>query len=193
MEDRSIKIVYTIKFSPIRNGRNLFRPLSLECSPGEIVVLMGPSGIGKSSLLEALAGKLKYCGEVECKNIFKIFQETEQLFPWLTVHENLLLIDKNINWHKISKQWELQGFLNRLPNNCSVGQRQRLTLLRAIYGKYQTLLCDEPMSGVDKETALQICLDFKKLVKQKKKTVVWVTHNENEAKILTKNIIKLKS
>ena len=159
--------------------------------PGEIIVLMGPSGIGKSSSLEAMSGKLDYSGQVQCKNFFKIFQDTEQLFPWLSVHKNLLLANNDVNWHNISKKWQLQSLIDKLPNDCSVGQRQRLTLLRAIYSKYETLLCDEPMSGVDKETALLICQDFKKLVKLKKKSVIWVTHNENEAKILTKKIIRL--
>jgi len=81
--------------------------------------------------------------------------------------------------------------LDKMPNECSVGQKQRFTLMRALYSDRSILLCDEPMSGVDGATGKEIVREFKKLVKSTNKKVLWVTHNQTEAKQLGK-VIKVK-
>jgi len=78
-----------------------------------------------------------------------------------------------------------------MPNECSVGQRQRFTLIRALYSDRPILLCDEPISGVDYSTGKEIIREFKKLVKETNKKVLWITHNMKEAKHLGK-VITLK-
>jgi len=173
--------------APLRNSRGLFKPINLSISPGEIGVIMGPSGVGKSSLLDSIAEDLPYSGSITTKGkFFRVFQETDQLFPWMTVHNNLKLADKNIDWVKLTKRWKLDVCLDKLPDCCSVGQRQRLTLLRALHSDKDNILCDEPLSGVDKDTAVTIIDFFKKEVKRTQKQVVWVTHDLNEAKMLGK-------
>ena len=157
------------------------------------MVLTGASGIGKSSLLGSIQKKVEYTGQIECGEVFNIFQDTEQLFTWCSILKNLKFANPAIDWIEKSKPWGLDILLNNKPNECSVGQRQRLTLLRAVYSGYKNLLCDEPMSGVDEETAENICLDFKELVEQKKLHVVWVTHDQTEAKILTEKIITIRT
>ena len=98
---------------------------------------------------------------------------------------------KNTDWKKHAKQFNLEHKLENFPNECSVGQRQRFTLLRAIHSGKSVLLCDEPLSGVDSDTALKICEEFTEHVEKNKKTVLWVTHNQTEAEQLGE-IIKLK-
>jgi|TARA_A100001011_G_scaffold395232_1_gene489623 ABC-type nitrate/sulfonate/bicarbonate transport system ATPase subunit len=178
--------------SPLRRNKILFSPLSFSMKPGQVLVLMGSSGIGKSSLLECVTGNLKHTGEIKGNtNYFNVYQDTEQLFPWMTVLENLQLANNKTNWHKHAEQFKLAHKLENYPNECSVGQRQRFTLLRAIHSGKSVLLCDEPLSGVDSDTAIKICNEFRNYVKQNKKTVLWVTHNQTEAEQLGK-IIKLK-
>ena len=78
--------------SPLRRNKILFSPLSFSMKPGQVLVLMGSSGIGKSSLLECVTGNLKHTGEIKGNtNYFNVYQDTEQLFPWMTVLENLQL------------------------------------------------------------------------------------------------------
>ena len=178
--------------SPLRRNKVLFSPLSFTMEPGKILVLMGPSGVGKSSLLECVAGNLKHTGQIKGNiDFFNVYQDTEQLFPWMTVIENLQLANKNTGWKKHAKQFNLEHKLENFPNECSVGQRQRFTLLRAIHSGKSVLLCDEPLSGVDSDTALKICEEFTEHVEKNKKTVLWVTHNQTEAEQLGE-IIKLK-
>jgi len=180
-----------ISVAPLRNNVELFRPITLHLRPGEVNTLMGASGIGKTSLLECISGGCEYTGKIiDNSNIFRVFQDTEQLFPWMTVRENLKLVT-DINWNKIAKKLKLEKHLDKMPNECSVGQKQRFTLMRALYSDRSILLCDEPMSGVDSATGKEIVREFKKLVKSTNKKVLWVTHNQTEAKQLGK-VIKVK-
>lgn len=177
--------------TPLRNKKSLFRPLTIRVREGEICCLMGPSGIGKSSLLDAIDNSCEYKGHIENNdNIFRVFQDTNQLFPWMTIRKNLKLV-ADIDWGKISKQIGLDQHIDKYPDQCSVGQKQRFTLLRALHSDRSILLCDEPLSGVDDATGRDIVKEFKKLVKKTNKKVLWVTHNPLEAKQLGK-VIKIK-
>jgi len=171
--------------APVRSGRPLFRPLDLETKSGEITVIMGKSGIGKSSLLDSIAGTLSHTGEIQRPGpVFRVFQDHDQLFPWMSVLDNLLLCDTKQDWIMLCKEWHLDHLLDSRPDQCSVGQRQRFTLLRALYNAKPVILCDEPMSGVDRDSAGMILRDFVAQVKHTGKTVLWVTHNLQEASML---------
>ena len=178
------------KVSPIRAKKVLFNPISFTIKYGNIVVLMGASGIGKSSLIEAISGSLDHTGKISQKtDHFIVFQDTEQLFPWMTILDNLKLSNAKTNWEEHLKTFKLSHKLQNYPNECSAGQKQRITLLRAIHSGKSVLLCDEPLSGVDKDTAFKICKEFKNYVKKTKKKVLWVTHDHKEAKLLGKVIV----
>lgn len=177
--------------TPIRNNKKLFLPLTLKLTYGKVCCIMGSSGIGKTSLLDSIVGQCDFTGRItDNQNIFRVFQDTNQLFPWMTIRQNLELVSK-VDWDKITKPLRLQEHLDKKPLECSVGQRQRFTLLRALHSDRSILLCDEPMSGVDRNTAKQILKEFKKLVGETNKKVLWVTHNPIEAKQLGK-VVKIK-
>ena len=174
-----------VKVAPVRNKNPLFSPITVDVAAGSIVSIMGPSGIGKSSLLESISGVLPFTGQLQTGGkIFRVFQETDQLFPWMSVLDNLKLINKTVDWKTHAKTWQLEHLLLGSPAECSVGQRQRFTLMRAIYSDRPNLLCDEPLSGVDQKNGKDIIDIFKKEVKRNQKHVIWVTHNPNEAKQL---------
>ena len=177
--------------APIRNGITLFKPINLTLGSGKIVTLMGASGIGKTSLLECIAGNCHHVGQIQNKNsIFRVFQDTNQLFPWMTIRKNLQLV-ADIDWDLIAKQIGLNQHLDKMPEECSVGQRQRFTLIRALYSDRSILLCDEPISGVDYSTGEEIIKEFKRHVKKSNKKVLCITHNPKEAKQLGK-VIKIQ-
>lgn len=167
-------------FSPIVNNQELFHPVNLHVLPGEIVTIMGSSGIGKSSLFRAIDNGIDYTGNVQIGQFWQIYQDDNQLFPWMTVEKNLDLSTK-LDWREWANRWGLSEFQNRKPQHLSVGQRQRFTLLRAACSGVDTLLCDEALSGVDGLTSMKICRDMRAIAKDLNLRILWITHNIAES------------
>jgi ABC-type nitrate/sulfonate/bicarbonate transport system ATPase subunit len=158
----------------------LFHPVSFSVEPGNCTVIMGRSGIGKSSLLNAICGSVKYNGKINTEKTFSVFQDSNQLFPWYTIRKNLDLVCKN-DYNNIVKDWNLTHLLDVNPHKISGGQRQRFTLIRAICSGAKVLLCDEPCSALDMHTGNMVVKEFKKIIKQNNLCCLWVTHNPIEA------------
>jgi ABC-type nitrate/sulfonate/bicarbonate transport system ATPase subunit len=115
----------------------------------------------------------------------------------MTIEKNLKFACKNTK-NNILQKWNIEHLINFLPHQLSVGQRQRITLARALQRKEKILLCDEPLSAVDSINKIKIAKDFKDTAALNKKTVVWVTHDVLEAKavgddimIINKNSFKI--
>ena len=158
-------------FSLALPGRILLQPATLEVAAGEIVTIMGPSGIGKTSLLSAIAGDLSSPlttqGRViltgndvthlrpERRRIGRLFQD-DMLFPHLTVGENLLFgMARGAREMRLQKMEQalasvdLAGCENRPPHTLSGGQGQRVALMRMLLAEPSCVLLDEPFSKLD--------------------------------------------
>lgn len=186
--------------------------ISFKISEGEKFVLLGTSGSGKSTVLKHINGLIKSSsGEIIIneehissldiielrRNTGYVIQEGG-LFPHYTVRENINLIPylkKELSKEQISdKTHELlhslkldENILDKYPNELSGGQMQRVGIARALAANPKLLLFDEPLSALDPITKSHILEDFISLQEFKIKTIVWVTHDLNEAiKIGTK-------
>lgn len=157
----------------VRQGRTLFEPLSLTVEAGQVATLMGPSGIGKSSLLEALvmpSDGLCLSGEIRMDglrmplhrallgHVRTVFQEP-MLFPHLSVRGNIALSvaawpkrDQAAAIDAVLARLELPGLADADPMALSRGQQMRVALARALIGKPRILLLDEPFSALDAAT-----------------------------------------
>lgn len=158
-------------FSLALPSRILLQPATLEVAAGEIVTIMGPSGIGKTSLLSAIAGDLPAPltaqGRViltgnditnlrpERRRMGRLFQD-DMLFPHLTVGENLLFgMARGAREMRLQKMEQalasvdLAGFENRPPHTLSGGQGQRVALMRMLLAEPSCVLLDEPFSKLD--------------------------------------------
>jgi len=176
----------------VSDNTPLFAPIDLSVQTGEIAVIMGTSGVGKTSLLTSLAIQNDFI----FKNHFRIFQESHQLFSWMTVRKNLELVCQK-PYIELVKRWNLEPYLDYSPSKLSGGQRQRFTLIRGLCSGLRILLCDEPLSALDGLTGATVAKDFREIVHEENLTVIWVTHNVTEARIvgdciylLSKNGIK---
>ena len=171
---------------------------------GDIVCLLGPSGIGKTTILRTIAGlqkiqkgyiKLKekiisakeINVEPENRNISLAFQENS-LFPHYTVLKNIQLgADKNkhkkqkISIKEIVELLDINSILNQYPHQISAGEAQRASLARTLLTQPDLLLLDEPLSNVDQSFKEGIQVKLKKILKKLKITTIIVTHDSYEA------------
>jgi ABC-type nitrate/sulfonate/bicarbonate transport system ATPase subunit len=177
--------------SPLVNGKPLYQGISANIAHGKSIAVMGVSGIGKSLLLKSILGEWQHSGSKKINgNLFMVFQDQDQLFPWMTVEKNLNFALIQIN-RKQLQLWGVDHLLKLMPYQLSVGQKQKITLLRALLRNETILLCDEPLSGVDNISRIKIAKEFKFLASKIGKTVIWVTHDVLEAKQIGDQIMIL--
>ena len=170
---------------PLRDGHTLHEPVNLTVKPGEILCIIGASGVGKTSLLDAVRGQIAYHGRIDNKGeLFSVYQSDNQMFPWFSIIKNFELA-KCKNWQQWVEKWKLDHLLHKSPRELSSGQRQRLVLIRALSTSADLLLCDEPLNNLDSLGSKNIAQDFRDAIKQKKQTsAIWITHDLIEAKLI---------
>ena len=192
---RLVDVLYG--FSPTDS---VLRDLSLCILPGEFVAVVGPSGCGKTTILNLLAGDMKpNSGTVEIRGVTRRVFQQDGLFPWRTVAENIALglgreIAPEECAHQIKKMLALIGlekFADHYPHQLSGGMRQRVELARALSGESDILLMDEPFSALDYLTRLRLRRELARLLEEKPRTVVLVTHDIEEAVQLADRVVVL--
>ena len=186
----------SLSFGPVE----VLREISLTISQGEFVAIIGPSGCGKSTLLNVLSGDEKpSSGRVERHGQVRMVYQQDGLFPWQTVTENIalglrFLTDERERQQQIRELVELirlEGYENHYPHQLSLGMRQRVELARALAGESDMLLMDEPFSALDYLTRLRMRGDLARLIAERPRTVVLVTHDIEEAAQLADRIVVL--
>ncbi|MBD1929981.1 ATP-binding cassette domain-containing protein [Trichocoleus sp. FACHB-90] len=195
------------------NGRPLISNLSFSIQQGETLVLLGRSGCGKTTTMKLINALLMpTSGEVRVEGISTrewnpiklrrqigyVIQETG-LFPHFTVERNVGLVPALEGWksdrirQRASELLHLVGldpqkFAPRYPHELSGGQRQRVGVARALAADPPILLMDEPFGALDPVTRLEIQREVRQLQQQLSKTIVFVTHDIQEAFILASRI-----
>jgi len=181
--------------------------VSFQAEKGELIAILGRSGCGKSTLLKIVAGFLppgsgkillneqpvSEPGPDRCV----IFQE-DALFPWLTVGENITFGLKGKKISKKQKAAEMKRFLNLvgltefrdyLPSELSGGMKQRVALARVLILQPQVLLMDEPFASLDAQSREEMQNLLLSLWKELSHTILFVTHDVNEAVVLADRIL----
>lgn len=174
--------------------------LDLEIAHGEFVAIVGPSGCGKSTLLNLLSGYDEpSSGSISRNGTARMVFQQDGLFPWLTASENIELGLRHIRdareRERQSKQMlaliGMEGWGEHYPHTLSGGMRQRVEIARALAGQTDTLLLDEPFSALDYITRLRLRNEFARLLNERPRTVVFVTHDIEEAAHLADRVIVL--
>lgn len=183
--------------------------ISFNIAAGEFVSVLGPSGSGKTTLLTMIAGfESPSSGRISIggrditaaapnrRNIGMVFQKYA-LFPHMTVHQNVafplrmrrverLAIKDRVR--RVLDLVQLVGFDRRYPNQLSGGQQQRVAVARALVCEPPVLLMDEPLGALDKNLREAMQLEIKRIQSRLGATVVYVTHDQDEAMTLSDRV-----
>lgn len=190
----NITILYDISLS--FQEVTVFNNFKLDIPKGKITCIVGPSGCGKTSVLNLLAGFIKdYTGQVnvEGEKIGYIFQE-DRLLPWETVYQNIRLVREEEDHNEIMKlleALELSDFADKYPHQLSGGMRQRCAIARGFYYHSTLLLMDEPFKSLDYDLRLNLVNYLGRLWEKNQSTVIFVTHDIDEALLLGHKVIVL--
>ncbi len=177
------------------DGRvSIYDSFKLTLKRGECVAITGPSGVGKSTLLELIAGVLKPTrGSIEVGNIGWIFQDPYSSFhPSYTIYQQIEEVAGKSFLDYIDPQSVNidRALLDRYPNELSGGQLQRCSILRALAMEPDILLCDEPTSALDNITQLKT---MKLLVSLLDRVgILLITHDIDLARWIADRVVKLE-
>ncbi len=171
----------------------VLRPLDLTVAEGEFVGIVGPSGSGKTTPLSILSGHLTPTGgKVIRTGRTRTVYQSDGLFPWRTVRANIALgAASSSEVDDLLTLVGLTDFANAYPHQLSGGMRQRVELARALAGETDLLLLDEPFSALDYLTRLKMRAELARLLSERPKTVVLVTHDIEEAAKLADSVLVL--
>ena len=191
----------------------VLKGVDLDIAPGEFFALLGPSGSGKSTLLRLIAGFVRHQrGELLVdgqdltalepweRQVGLVFQNYA-LWPHLTVWDNVAFglverrVPKETIREKVGAALELVGlsaYGERRPGQLSGGQQQRVALARAIVLRPRLLLLDEPLSNLDARLRLEMRAELRRLQRQIGVTMLYVTHDQEEALSLSDRIVVMR-
>lgn len=180
-----------------RFGRvQVLRDIAFTVARGETVALVGPSGIGKSTVLRIVAGLDRaYDGTVRRPGtIAMVFQEPT-LLPWRSALQNLTLIHDGLSDHAARDMLArvgLEGRGDAFPRALSLGQQRRLALARAFAGAPDLLIMDEPFVSLDPDLADQMLGLTQQLIAEHRPATLFVTHARSEATRLGARVLELR-
>ena len=192
-----------IKNLHVAYGENtVFDGFDIGFKESKISVVLGGSGVGKSTLLNAIAGLVPYSGSIERAEgeVSYIFQNT-RLIPGISVYKNLDLIlraiikDRHERKRRIEemlKLLEIEGEAKKLPTELSGGQAQRVAMARAYLYPSKILLLDEPFKALDTALKGRLIKTLISLNEREPRTVIFVTHSIDECLLLADDYFVLE-
>jgi NitT/TauT family transport system ATP-binding protein len=210
MKSLTIEHLQKTYFDPFANKQvTAIRDISLAVEAGDFVAVVGPSGCGKTTMLNLIAGFLDPTGgqiRVDGRAVSGpgpdrgvVFQSFA-LFPWRTVLDNVAFGPKmrgvpKARRHEIAREYlalaGLSHAAERYPNELSGGMQQRVGVVRALANEPDVLLMDEPFASVDAQTRMTLQEELTRIWEQRRPTVVFITHDVNEAVFLANRVVVL--
>ena len=200
------------------DGTEALKNVSLTIPTGKLTVIIGPSGCGKTTLMkminhleaptsgEVLIDELsiKDRDDVELRRSIGYVIQRIGLFPHMTIAKNASIVPKLKGWSEEKTQTRIRELMNivgldpdtyleRFPLELSGGQQQRIGVVRALAGDPNIMLMDEPFSALDPISREQLQDELRNLQKRIKKTIVFVTHDMDEALKIADHIIVLRA
>lgn len=179
------------------DSTEVFGGLNLTVKANKVTVIMGASGSGKTTLLNCIAGLTPYDGEISGVNGASFVFQEDRLVPFMSVYENLdFTLQKSVKKaerkEKILAMIESVGLedkINSVPDELSGGQKKRVSLARAFLSDSNLILMDEPLNSLDLGLKIKIAQLIETLTEKYNKTVIFVTHDIDEALTIADDIV----
>lgn len=210
IELKSIEKVYEDGFQALKN-------INLAFEDGKINVLIGPSGCGKTTTMKLLnrlvdytEGQILFDGDdikqinpIELRRKVGFVIQNIGLFPHMTIYNNVATVPKLLKWdrekihHRVNELLDMVNldpdtYRGRYPSELSGGQKQRIGVIRALAAEPSTILMDEPFSALDPMSREQLQDELLRLQREINKTIIFVTHDMDEALKIADQIILMK-
>lgn len=211
MSEESILQIHHLNKTFLVDGERIeiLKDINLDIKKGEFVTIVGHSGCGKSTLLKIIAGLIQFdSGEIvrngsrdisPSLDCGMVFQE-HRLLPWLKIKDNIAFgIGKlpRAERERLVKQHlelvKIQDFANVYPSQLSGGMSQRAAIARGLVADPEILLLDEPFGALDAMTRTMMQKEILRIWKEKKTTMIMVTHDLDEALILGQRVVIMSS
>lgn len=183
--------------------------VTFETCEGEFLAIVGPSGSGKTTLLRAIAGlihpqsgAIQRFSSAEGEQRALIISQEHSLFPWMTVLDNAAFglemskvgkKDRRARARELLQRFGLADWDGFYPNQLSLGMKQRVAVIRGFLSNPSLLLMDEPFSALDVQTRLTLQEELLSLWEQSHTSVIFVTHDVEEAIRLSDRVLVLGS
>lgn len=183
-------------------NKSIFDKFSLDLPDGKVSVILGESGVGKSTLLSVAASLTDYEGKTEGFEKTSFVFQQPRLIEQLSVYENIEFALSSVDIGKEEKKRVIESALEkarilhlagRICSSLSGGEKQRVSLARALAFPSDVLLTDEPFNSLDIRLKSEIISDLKNVVSEQKRTVLFVTHSVDEAMFFGDYIVVLKN
>lgn len=211
-----INLVHFVNVTMAYGTHTVIDKLNLHVKEGQLVVLIGPSGCGKTTTLQLInrlikptegdilvnGQNIKNVNPVELRRKIGYVIQEIGLFPHMTIKQNIEIVPRLLGWdeeRKAARTNELiqlvnldKKYLKRYPSELSGGQQQRIGLLRALAVEPPIILMDEPFGALDPITRESLQNEIVALQKRLKKTIVFVTHDMDEAIKIAEQIVLMK-
>lgn len=193
------------------DGQEILKDVSFEVHKGEFLSILGPSGCGKTTIMRILLGLLKAdAGQIllngenitdlsSSKRSMGIVFQNYALFGNMTVHENIAyaLKVKGLEYKEkvngLVKLMHLEECVHKKPAELSGGQQQRVAIARTLAVNPEIILFDEPMSALNVDTKLELRRELKELQKRLQSTMIYITHDQEEAFSLSDRIMVMSN
>ena len=173
-------------------NNNILNNINFEFEKGLNYVILGPSGVGKSTFLNAIAGLVKeYTGDIEnsFESISYSFQEG-RLIPWLSVEDNLYyILDTRKNIDFILEMFQIENLKSSIVRTLSGGEKQRVSLARAFLNNPELILMDESLSSLNLKMKFSIINAMNNYLLTNQQTLIYISHNIDEALLIADKII----